>query len=459
MAKQQRIVMSKRNYPSAFLHPFSHIPTLEDAGPVIVDHGRGIYVYDDRGNKYLEGNSGLWNVVLGFDNPKLIAAAQQAYAKLPAYHAFFGRVSQSALDLSERLVKLAPMPASRVFYANSGSEANDSVVKLLWILAEAEGKPHRRLLLSRKNAYHGMTIVASSLTGKDYVRTASGLPIPEVRHLTCPHFWREGRPGESEAAFIERLAIELEQTIRNTGPELIAGFFAEPVMGAGGVIPPPQGYFKAIQPILRNYGIPLVADEVICGFGRTGEFWGSTKYGIEPDIVVASKVITAGFFPMGAIILSKAIAERLDRACAKIEEVPHGFTTGAHPVGCAIAMAALDEIENGAFANVKELSPVFQRELQRMADHPMVGEARGVGFMGALEMVADKTTKEPYTGKLDVSERVARQALKNGLICRPLGQSIVLAPPFIIKADEIKLLFSILGRTLDEVHEGIVRAT
>ncbi len=449
--------MDRPNYPSAFLHPFSHLPTLQQSGPVVVDHGKGIYIYDDQGRRYLEGNSGLWNAVLGFDNQNLIASAQRAYAKLPAYHAFFGRVAQPALDLSERLVKLAPMEANRVFYANSGSEANDTVVKLLWFLAEAEGQPHRRLLLSRRNAYHGMTIMTASLTGKDYVKSASGLPLPEVRHLTCPHYWREGK-AESEEEFSARLAVELEQTIRNTGSDRFAGFFAEPVLGAGGVIPPPRGYFEAIQPVLKKYGVPLIADEVICGFGRTGEFWGSLKYGMHPDIVVASKVITAGFFPMGAIILSPAMTERIDKASAKYEELPTGFTTGAHPVGCAIALTALDEIlDGGVFENVKAVSPRFQKRLAAMADHPMVGEARGVGLMGALEMVSNKKTKAPFASNLDVSERVARQALKNGLICRPLGAAIILAPPFIITNAEIDELFDILQRTLDEVHTGILK--
>jgi len=448
--------VSKSNYPSAFLHAFSHLPTLEEEGATIIDRGEGVYVVDDRGRKYLEGNSGLWNVVLGFDNPRLIEAARQAYAKLPAYHSFFGRVGQAALDLSERLVGLAPMAAGRVFYTNSGSEANDSVVKMLWMLAEAEAKPHRRLLLSRRNAYHGVTVATASLTGKDYVRAFSGLPMQEVRFLTCPHHWREARGDETELQFSSRLAVELEQTIRNTGSDLIAGFFAEPVMGAGGVIPPPEGYFQAIQPVLRKYGIPLVADEVICGFGRTGELWGSLKYGINPDIVVASKVITAGFFPMGAVILSLEMTERLQKACSKYEEFPHGFTTGGHPVGCAVAMAALDEIlDGGAFANVKKVAPDFQARLRAMADHPLVGEARGVGLMGALELVSDKTAKRPFAPEFDISERVARQALRNGLICRPLGQSVVLAPPFIIDPAGVDELFSILKRTLDEVHAGL----
>ncbi len=450
--------MTGGNYSSAFLHPFSHIPTLQREGPVVVAKGEGIYIYDDQGRRYLEGNSGLWNVVLGFDNPRLVEAAKQAYTKIPAYHAFFGRVTQSALDLSERLAALAPMPANRVFFANSGSEANDSVVKLLWLLAESEGRPHRRLMLSRRNAYHGMTIATASLTGKDYVRSASGLPIPEVRFLSCPHHWREAAEDESEEEFSARLADELDRTIRNTGPEFIAGFFAEPVLGAGGVIPPPRGYFEAVQSVLREYSIPLIADEVICGFGRTGSFWGSLHYGIEPDIVVASKVLTAGFFPMGAVILSPDITERLERAVAKYAEVPHGFTTGAHPVGCAIAMAALDELEASAFDNVKTVTPHFQKLLAGLADHPMIGEARGVGLMGALEIVADRKTKMPFPDEIEVSERVANQALLNGLVCRPLGQAVVLAPPFIITENQISELFAILRRTLDEVYAGIPRS-
>ena len=451
--------MSIRNYPSAFMHPFSHIPTLEQSGPVIVDRGEGIYIYDDKGKKYLEGNSGLWNVVLGFNNQKLIEAAKRAYEKLPAYHAFFGRVAQSALDLSERIISLAPMKANRVLFANSGSEANDTVVKLLWLLAEQEGKPHRRILLSRRNAYHGMTIMTASLTGKDYVKSASGLPMYEVRHLTSPHHWREAAPGESETDFSGRLAWELEQTIRNTGPDHIAGFFAEPVLGAGGVIPPPKGYFQAIQPVLKKYGIPLIADEVICGFGRTGELWGSIKYGIEPDILVASKVITSGFFPMGAIVLSEAMTERLEKACEKYEELPTGFTTAAHPVGCAIALAAIEEIvEGGVFKNVQKVAPAFQRHLRAMGDHPMIGEARGVGLMGALEIVADKRTKSAFPGHLDVSERVSRQALANGLICRPLGAAVVLAPPFIITEAQIGELFGILRQTLDQVYASVKKS-
>lgn len=440
------------NYPTAFLHPFSHLPTLEQSGALIIDHGEGVYVVDDQGRRYLEGNSGLWNAVLGLDNAQLIEAAQRAYAKLPAYHAFFGRVTRPALELAERLAGIAPMVANRVFFTNSGSEANDTVVKMLWMLAEAEGKPDRKLLLSRRNAYHGVTVMTASLTGKDYVK-AFGLPLEHVHFLTCPHHWREGRANESEDAFSTRLGDELDTAIRALGADNIAGFFAEPVMGAGGVLPPPTGYFPAVQAVLKRHGVPLIADEVICGLGRTGALWGSTKYGMEPDFVVASKVITAGFFPLGAIILSPGMAERIERASRKYEEFPHGFTTGAHPVGCAIAMAALDQIlDGGVLHNVTAVAPIFQKQLAQAGTHPMVGEARGVGLMGALEIVADKVRKLPFPASLGVSERIAGEALKNGLIVRPIGAAVILAPPFIIKTGEIEELFSILKRTLDTVH-------
>ena len=249
---------------------------MSEEGPVIIDRGEGVYVYDDHGRGYLEGNSGLWNVVLGFDNPKLIEAAQRAYAKLPAYHAFFGRVAQSALDLSERLVKLAPMPADRVFYANSGSEANDTVVKLLWFLAEAEGKPHRRLLLSRKNAYHGMTVMTASLTGKDYVKAFSGLPLPEVRFLTCPHSLAR-RPGRVRARRSSRAGSPSSSSRRSATPGRIHRRLLRRA-GAGRAAASsrrPRAISRRSSRCCAKYGIPLIADEVICGFGRTGEFWGS----------------------------------------------------------------------------------------------------------------------------------------------------------------------------------------
>ena len=441
----------------SFFHTFTHLPSVREQGPTVIQRGAGIYVYDVHGRQYIEGNSGLWNITLGYDNQQLIAAATAQLNEFPAYHTFFGRNSQPTIALAERLLALAPVPMSRVFFTNSGSEANDSVIKLLWMIHRAEGQPKRRKLISRKLAYHGTTVMTSSLTGKDYVE-AFGLPVPEVLFADCPHFWRYGLPNESEADFVLRLATCLETLIQQEDPDTIAGFFAEPVMGAGGVIPPPPGYFPAIQAVLGKYQIPFVADEVICGLGRTGNLWGCQTYDIQPDVIVASKVLTAGYFPMGAVILSAEIDRRLTAACEAYEEFPHGFTTGGHPVGAAIALASLAIImEQGVLNNVRAVAPAFQHGLRALAGHPMIGEARGVGLMGALDVVADKLTKAAFPGELQVGERIAAAARERGLIIRPIGTAVVIAPPFIITEAEIATMLGILKETLDAVARELSR--
>ena len=433
------------------LHGFSHLGTLHDQGPVVMARGDGIYVEDTHGNRYLEGNSGLWNMVVGFDHPGLIEAACEQIRKFPAYHTFFGRVSEPSVALAEKLIEIAPVPMSKVFFTNSGSEANDTAVKMLWMINRGLGRPDCRKIISRKNAYHGVTGLTASMTGKDYVG-AFGLPLDGFLFADCPHFWRYGEEGETESDFSDRCARNLEALIEAEGPDRIAGFFAEPVMGAGGVIPPSEGYFQAIQPVLKKYDIPLVADEVICGFGRTGKLWGCQTYDIEPDIIVASKCITAGYFPMGAILVSEEIHDKLVSAAEEFEEFPHGFTTGGHPVGCAIALKAIDIILNeGVFDNVVTMSPYFQERLREFDSHPHIGEARGVGLMGALEIVGDKEQKAAFPPDQPVAEQIANTALENGLICRPVGQSIVVAPPFIITREQVDELFDKLGKTVEQV--------
>ncbi|MDE0280218.1 MAG: aminotransferase [Gammaproteobacteria bacterium] len=433
------------------LHGFTHLGTLRDRGPVVMSRGKGVYVEDSHGKRYLEGNSGLWNMVVGFDHPELVEAACEQYRKFPAYHAFFGRVSEPTVALSEKLLEIAPVPMDKVFFTNSGSEANDTVVKMLWMINRSQGRPRRRKILSRKNAYHGVTGITASMTGKDYVG-AFGLPLDDFLFADCPHYWRYAVPGESEIEYSARCARRLQAQIEAEGPDTIAGFFAEPVMGAGGVISPPEGYFEAIQPVLRKFDIPLVADEVICGFGRTGKMWGCQTYDIEPDILVASKCLTAGYFPMGAIMVSRSVADRLDEAANEFEEFPHGFTSAGHPVGCSIALKAIDIILNGGvFDNVVNVSPYFQERIGGFASHPHIGEVRGIGLMGALELVGDKENKTPFPPEQPVAEQIANVALENGLICRPIGQAIVVAPPFIITRDQIDELFDKLQRTIEQV--------
>ena len=434
---------------------FTDLPTVQDRGTVVLTHGEGPYVVDVHGNRYLDANSGLWNMVAGFDHPGLTAAAKAQYDKFPGYHAFFGRMADTTVMLSEKLIEVSPFSRGKVFYTNSGSEANDTMVKMLWLLAKAEEVPERRKILTRGNGYHGVTVVAASMTGKPY-NAEFGLPLPGFLHLTCPHYWREGQDGETEEAFTQRMAHELEEVIAREGADTIAGFFAEPVMGAGGVIPPSEGYFQAIQPILKRHGIPLIADEVICGFGRTGEVWGNQTYGFMPDAIIASKAMSAGFFPMGAVILGPELTDRMQAAVEAIEEFPHGFTASGHPVGCAISLKAIDVILNeGLLDNVKALTPKFEAGLGELARHPNIGEARGKGLMGALEAVQDKATKTPFPGKLSVSERIANAWTDRGLICRPLGQSIVLCPPFIMTDDQMNEMFEKLGDALNAVFSEV----
>lgn len=434
---------------------FTDLTTVADRGSVVLTHGKGPYVYDVHGREYLDGNSGLWNMVAGFDHPGLTAAAKAQYDKFPGYHAFFGRMSDQTVMLSEKLVEVSPFSNGKVFYTNSGSEANDTMVKMLWFLHASEGNPQKRKILTRVNAYHGVTAVSASMTGKHY-NSVFGLPLDGFIHISCPHYWRFGQEGESEAQFTARMAQELEDTIQREGADTIAGFFAEPVMGAGGVIPPSEGYFQAIQPILQKYGIPLIADEVITGFGRTGNTWGCETYDFMPDAIISSKNLTAGFFPMGAVILGPELTNRLQAASEAIEEFPHGFTASGHPVGCAIALKAIDVVMNEGLAeNVRTLTPLFEEGMARLAEKKNIGEWRGKGLMGALEAVKDKDTKMPFDGSLSVSERIANACTDQGLICRPLGQSIVLCPPFIMTPAHMDEMFSKLERALDGVFAEV----
>jgi adenosylmethionine-8-amino-7-oxononanoate aminotransferase len=430
---------------------FTDLPALAQDGAMVIERGEGPYVIDTAGNRYLECNSGLWNMTLGFSEARLVEAAKRQYDSLPGYHTFFGRSSKPTVELAERILDLAPVPMSRAFFTNSGSEANESVVKLLWLMWRGQGEPKRRKFITRRNAYHGATVMASSLTGKDYVQ-AFGLPQPEVVTVGCPHAWRFAQPGEDDDSFAARLARELHETIQAEGPDTIAGFFAEPVMGAGGVLIPPATYFGHIQKVLKAYDIPLICDEVICGFGRTGNLWGAETVGCHPDILVASKSLSAGYFPMGAVLLSKDIDDRLTEACKAWDEFPHGFTAGGHPVGCAVSLEAIRIIvEEGVIEHVQKITPLFLSQLNALGHHPLVGEARGVGLMGALEIVSDKASKAPFASEFRIGEQIAQRARQRGLIVRPLGSSIVLAPPFVVSHGQVEEMFSIMREVIDGV--------
>tara|TARA_Y100000768_G_scaffold373550_1_gene342310 strand:+ start:1526 stop:2872 length:1347 start_codon:yes stop_codon:yes gene_type:complete len=437
------------------LHGFTDLKNLDGLGPIVLNQAKGIYVYDQNGKKYLDANSGLWNSVVGFDHPRMVEVAKKQYEKFSGYHSFFGRIAEPAVKLADKLIEISPFSKGKVFFTNSGSEANDTAVKLLWFINRRNDKPQKRKIITRINSYHGVTAVTSSMTGKPY-NSEFGLPLEGFIHAACPHYWKYGQDGESEEAFTSRMGEDLENIIQKEGPDTIAGFFAEPVMGAGGVIPPSQGYFDLVQKILKKYTIPFIADEVICGFGRTGNLWGSQTYDIEPDIIIASKCITSGFFPLGAVILGERMTGQVMDASYKAEEFPHGFTAGGHPVGCALALEAIDIIINEKMVdNVKRLEPIFMGGLKNFEELEFIGEARGIGLMGALEMVQNKKSKKTFDGSISIGERVANKCIENGLICRPLGPSIVLCPPFITSDDEMEFMFDTLNKTLNEVFSEV----
>ena len=430
------------------LYGFTDLKTLNERGPVIITHGKGIYVYDIHEKKYLDANSGLWNACAGFDHPGLIEVAQKQYAKFAGYHSLFGRLSEETLELSDKIIEVSPFDDGRVFFCNSGSEANDTMVKMLWMLNKMKGNPQKRKIITRINGYHGVTLGATSMTGKPYNQVFQ-LPLDGFIHADCPHYWKFAKENENEEDFTNRMAKNLEDLILKEDPDTIAGFVAEPVQGAGGVIPPSKGYFDLIQPILKKYKIPLIADEVICGFGRTGNLWGCETYDIKPDIIISSKCLTAGYFPMGAVIVKKEFADEFTSISEDAEEFPHGFTAGGHPVGCAIALKAIDVIINeGLLENVNNVSPYFHERLKEFNQYEHIGETRGVGLMAALEMVKDKKTKEPFEGHLNMGDKVANMSIDNGLICRPLGPAIVLCPQFIITKNQIDEMFDSLHNTL-----------
>ncbi len=434
------------------LHPSSNLAAVQADGPLVISRGEGVYVFDEAGKRYIEGMAGLWCVGLGFSEKRLAEAAYRQLQTLPNYHSFSGKVPEISTLLAERLMAVAPEGLSRVFFANSGSEANDSAVKLVWYYNNALGRPGKKKILSRKRAYHGITVAASSLTGLAFAHTDFDAPGPLMRHLTTPYFYREGRPGETEEAFSERLAAELEAMIQAEGADTIAAFIAEPVMGAGGVIIPPKGYFERIQPILKRHDILFIADEVICGFGRTGQMFGCQTYGIRPDILTCAKMLTSGYQPMSAMMVTPGIFEALLRQSEKLGVFGHGFTYSGHPVPAAVALETLAIYEERRLLeHVRRMSPLLQEGLRALGEHPLVGEARGVGLIGALEIVRDKATKASFDGKAGVGAKVVANAQKRGAIVRVLpGDIIAFSPPLIIQPEEIRELLDAVKGALDD---------
>lgn len=436
------------------LHPYTNPTVLAADGPFIVARGEGVRVFDEAGRGYIEAMAGLGNVSLGFSEPRLTEAAARQLDTLPFYHAFGGKTAEPAIDLAERLVGLAPAPMSKVFFTSSGSEANDTAMKLVWYLNNALGRPEKKKIIARENAYHGVTVGSGSLTGLARNHRAFDLPIAGVLHTDCPHYYANAEDGESEADYAARLASNLEALIQREGPETIAAFFAEPIIGAGGVMFPPKGYFEKIVPILRKHDILFVVDEIFVGFGRTGRMFASEHYGLAPDIMIVGKAMTSAYFPMSAVLISEPVFEAVAAQSDALGVFGHGLTYGGHPVGCAVALETLAIYEErDILGHVAEMAGPFRRGLESLADHPLVGDVRTMGLLGAVELVRDKKTRTPFPEADHVPMRTARLAQDHGVITRGTGNSLTFSPPLVIAEAEIAEMVAGVGAALDAMQE------
>ncbi|XP_070033233.1 vanillin aminotransferase isoform X1 [Nicotiana tomentosiformis] len=428
-----------------------------DMGPLIIEKSEGSYVYDINGKKYLDTLSGLWCNPLGGNEPRLVEAANKQLNTLPFYHSFWNRTTKPSLDLAKELIDLfTANKMAKAFFTNSGSEANDTQVKLVWYYNNALGRPKKKKFIAQAQAYHGTTFISASLSGIPALHHKFDLPASFVLHTDCPHYWRYHLPGETEEEFSTRLANNLENIIFKEGPETVAAFIAEPVIGGGGVIPPPASYFDKIQVVLKKYDILFIADEVICGFGRLGTMFGCDKYNIKPDLVSLAKALSSGYIPIGAVLVSPEVSDVIHSESNKIGSFPHGFTYSGHPVACAVALEALKIYkERNIIEIVNKISPKFQEGLKAFSDSPIIGEIRGIGLVLSTEFVDNKSPNDPFPPEWGVGPYFGAQCEKYGMLVSCVGDYINMAPPFTLSLDELDELISIYGKALKDTEKRV----
>ena len=438
---------------NSYIHPQSNLTAQEKLGPMIMTRGEGVHVFDDQENKYLDSVSGLWCVTLGYNNQAIKDAATRQLDQLPFFQTFANKSNNPTIELAAKLLEIAPVPMSKVMFQNSGSEAVDTAIKLVWYYQNARGKSQKKKIISRHGSYHGTTIAAASLTGLPTMHAQFDLPIEGILHTDNPNYYRFSEKDETEIEFASRCIKNLEKLILHEGPETIGAFFAEPVMGTGGVIVPPETYFEKLQVILKKYDILLIADEVICGFGRTGNYWGCETYNIKPDMIACAKGLSSAYLPISALLVSDEIYQTMKKGSDKVGIFGHGYTYSGHPACAAVALETLNQYhELDTLNNIRKVSPSFQKGLRQFKSHPLVGDVRGVGLMVSIEIVKDKKTKESFDPALMIGRKIEDAALSHGLILRALGNNLVFAPPFIITQSEITKIIEIVGLALDEVH-------
>ena len=441
------------------IHPYTNLDAFRKTGPLILDRGEGIRVWDTDGNDYIEGMAGLWCTALGYSEQELIDAATEQMGQLPFTHVFSGKTHEKAAELAERIKAIAPHDASKVLFCGSGSEANDQQIKLVWYYNNARGKPEKKKIISRIRGYHGVTVASASLTGLPANHADFDLPLDGILHADCPHYYRYAEPGETEDEFTTRLANNLDEMIQREGPDTIAAFIAEPIMGAGGVVIPPEDYFAKIHAVLDKYDIYVIADEVICGFGRTGNMFGSETFGLKPDSISVAKALSSAYVPIGAVTVGDDMYEAMLEQSKKIGTFGHGFTYTAHPLAAAVACKTLEIYEKrNIVERVRGLSPTFEKRVAALADHPLVGNSRAKGLIGAVELVADKATKRAFDASQGVGVAAMNNAQKHGLIVRAMGGDIVaFCPPLIIDDAQINEMFDKFEKGLDDTEAWVTK--
>jgi putrescine---pyruvate transaminase len=435
------------------LHPFSDNKALGQTGTRVIVRGQGVHIWDSEGHEIIDGMSGLWCVNIGYGRKELIDAATQQMTELPFYNAFFKTTTVPAAELADLIASVAPAHMKHVFFSSSGSESNDTVVRMVrryWDLLE---QPQRKVIISRKNAYHGSTMAGASLGGMEGMHAQGDLPLPNITHIDQPYFLQHGLPRETEEAFGIRAALWLEEKIKEIGPDKVAAFIGEPVQGAGGVIIPPATYWKEIQRICDQYGILLAQDEVICGFGRLGYWFGCQHphIGTKPDIITFAKGVTSGYIPLGGVLVGERLAHVL---LEKGGEFNHGYTYSGHPVACAVAIANIKALQkDGVVERVRnETAPYLAQEFAKLNDHPLVGDARSLGMVAGLVLYKNKASKTHFAQDVGVGYVCREHCFKNGVVMRAVGERMIIAPPLVITRAEIDEMLRRIRRSLDDTH-------
>ena len=438
------------------VHQQTELKTYREQGGTLMARGNGIHVIDESGKEYIEAMAGLWCASLGFSEKRLAEAGYKQLLDLPYYHTFFDKGHLASVDLAEKLLSIAPKSMSRALFQCSGSEANDAAIKLVWYYHNAIGKPEKKKIIGRERGYHGNTVASVSVSGQPHMRAGFDIPLPMFRHTDNPHYYRFHTEGETEEQFADRMAANLEALILAEGPDTVGAFFGEPIQGGGGAITPPRTYWEKIQKVLRKYDVLLVADEVIAGFGRTGNMWGCETYGIQPDMISCAKALSAAYQPISALMISDKVYDAVESLSATNGTFGHGFTYGAHPVACAVALETLKIYEErDIVGQVRKVGPVMQSGLEKFRDHPLVGDVRGIGLFAGVELMKDAHARIPWAHEQKVGTMVQDHALRHGLIVRAIGDRIAFTPPLIITEEQIGEMCRRFKLALDDARTDL----